>query len=140
MGRIPANKGASLTPTQPSRRNDKIKQANGDGYRQGPFLHGQTTKGIVNLNFNPGEAVPTFSSAQRGISILTCRPKSAHEVETIKDYEEARRATAHTAQFNEVRCRQKAKPSPPPDNYYDLRLIVNTFCVLVWTLFGEECD
>ena len=97
-------------------------------------------KDIVGLNFNPGEAVPTFASALRGISILTCRPKSAQEVETIKDFEEARRATAHTAQFNEVQRRQKAPPSPPPDNYFELCLSVNTFCTLIWTLFGNKCD
>jgi hypothetical protein len=57
-------------------------------------------KDIVGLQFNPGEVAPTYSLAQQRISILMCRPKSAHEVETIKDYEEARRAIAHTVQFN----------------------------------------
>ncbi len=103
-----------------------------------PFFTKQMVKEIVRLNFNPGEAVPTFSSAQRGISILTCHQKLAHKVETIKDFEEARWATAHTAQFNEVRRRQKAPPSQPPDNYFELRLSVN--CALIWTLFGEECN
>ncbi len=68
-----------------------------------PFFTEQTIKDMVMLNFNPGEAVPTYASAQRGLSILTCRPKTAHEVELIKDNKEARRITAHTAQFNEVR-------------------------------------
>jgi hypothetical protein len=112
----------------------------GKDINKAPFFTEQTVKDIVGLNLNPGEAVPTFTSAQRGISILTCRPKSAIEVETIKDFEEARRATAHTARFNEVRRRQKAPPSPPPDNYFELRLSVNTFCALIWTLFGGECD
>ena len=105
-----------------------------------PIFTEATIKDIFSLNYNPGEAVPTYSSAQRGISILTCRPKSAHEVKLIKDFEEARRATAHTAQFNEVHRHQKAQPSAPPDNYHNLRLSVNTFCALIWTLFGEECD
>ncbi len=61
-----------------------------------PFFTEQMIKDIVNLSFNPDEAVPTFLSAQRRISILTCRPKSALEVETIKDFEEVRHATAHT--------------------------------------------
>ncbi len=45
-------------------------------------------KDILGLQFNPGEAMPTYFLAQWGISILTCHPKSAHEVETIKDYKE----------------------------------------------------
>jgi hypothetical protein len=40
-----------------------------------PFFTENSMKDIVGLKFNPGEAVPTFASAQRGISILTCRPK-----------------------------------------------------------------
>jgi len=86
-----------------------------------PFFTKNSIKDMVGLKFNPGEAVPTFSSAQQGISILTCRPESAQEVEQIKDFEEARRATAHTAQFKEVWRKQKMQPSPPLDTYYKLR-------------------
>ena len=96
-----------------------------------PFFTKATIKDIVSPNFNPGEAIPTYLSAQRGISILMCWPKSVHEVKLIKDFDEAQRATAHTAQFNEVRRQQKAQPSAPPDNYHDLRLSVNTFCALI---------
>jgi hypothetical protein len=105
-----------------------------------PFFTKQTVTDIEGFQFNPGEAVPTYSLAQRGILILTCRPKSVHEAETIKDYKDARRAMAHTAQFNEVRRRQKMPPSLPPDNYFELHLSINTFCALIWTLFGDECD
>ena len=105
-----------------------------------PFFTESSIKDIVGQNFNPGEAVTTFSRAQRGISILICRPKTAQEVEKIKDYEDARRETTHTAQFNDVRRRQKTQPSPPPDTYHELRYSINTFCALLWTLFGEECD
>ncbi len=118
----------------------KWSKESGKDIDKAPFFTEQTIKDIVRLNFNLGKAVPTFSSAQRGISILTYRPKSAHEVETIKDFEEAQRAMAHTAQFNEVCRRQKALPSPPLDNYFELPLSINTFCALIWTLFGEECD
>ena len=44
------------------------------------------------------------------------------------------------AQFNEVRRRQKTQPSPPPDTYHEMRYSINTFCALLWTLFGEKCD
>jgi hypothetical protein len=118
----------------------KWSRKSGKDIDKAPFFTEQTVKEIVRLNFNLGEAVPIFSSAQRGISILMCRPKLAHEVETIKDFEEARLGMAHMAQFNEVRRPKKAPPSQPPDNYFELRLSVNTFCALVWTLFGEECD
>ncbi len=43
----------------------------GKDINRAPFFTEQTVKDIVGLNFNPGEAVPTFASAQRGVSILT---------------------------------------------------------------------
>jgi hypothetical protein len=104
-----------------------------------PFFTKQLIKDIIGLQFNPGKTLPTYSSAQWGISILTCCPKMAHEVKTIKDYEEARCMTAHTTQFNDVRHRQKTPASPPPYNYFERRLSVKTFCAFVWTLFGQEC-
>ena len=41
-----------------------------------PFFTEKMIKDIVNLNFNSGEAVPTYASAQRGVSILTCHSKN----------------------------------------------------------------
>ncbi len=58
------------------------------GIDKAPFFTKQTVRDIVGLQFNPGETVPTYSSARQGISILTGRLKSAHKVETIKDSSE----------------------------------------------------
>jgi hypothetical protein len=118
----------------------KWSKQTGKDISKAPFFTKQTIKDIVGLQFNLGEAVPTYSLAQQGIPILTCCPKTANKVKTISGYKEARRATAHTAQFNEVRRRQKTPPSPPPDNYFELHLSINTFCALVWTLFGDKCN
>ncbi len=118
----------------------KWAKQTGKEINKAPFFTEQTIKDIVSLNFNPGKAVPIYASMQWGVSILTCRSKTTHEVETIKDFEEARQATAHTMQFNEVRRCQKTPPSPPPDTYFEHWLSVNTFCTLVWMLFGDKCD
>ena len=67
----------------------------GKEINKAPFFTEQTIKDMVTLNVNLGEAVPTYASAQRGLSILTCHPKMAHEVEIIMDDEEAQRITAH---------------------------------------------
>ena len=97
----------------------KWAKQTGKDIDKAPFFTEQTIKDMVMLNFNPGEDVLTYASAKRGLSILTCRPKTAHEVELIKDNEGARRITANTAQFNEVRRRQKTPPSPPTDTYFE---------------------
>ncbi len=49
----------------------------GKDINKAPFFTKKTVKDIVGLQFNPGEAVPTYSLAQWGIPILRCRPKSA---------------------------------------------------------------
>jgi hypothetical protein len=82
----------------------------GQDINKAPFFTEQTIKDIVNLNFNPGEAVTTFSSAQRGISILTCRPKPALEVETIKDFEEARHTPHNSMKLGVARRHHQAHP------------------------------
>jgi hypothetical protein len=61
-------------------------KSTGKDINKAPFFTEQTVRDIAGHNFNPGEAVPMLASAQRGISILTCRPKLAQEVETIKDF------------------------------------------------------
>ncbi len=98
----------------------KWDKQTGKDTNKAPVSTEQTIKDISGLQFNPGKAVPTYSSAQRGILILMCHPKMAHEVETIKDDEEAQCVTAHTTQFNDARRRQKTPPSPPLDNYFEL--------------------
>jgi hypothetical protein len=118
----------------------KWSKQTGKDINKVPFFSKQTIKNIIGLQFNPDKAMPTYSSAQWGISILTCHPKTAHKEITIKDYEEARRAAAHTAQFNDVRRSQKTPLSPLSDNYFELCLSVNTFCALIWTLHGDECN
>ncbi len=108
----------------------KWSKQTGKDIDKAPFFTKQTIKDFVGLQFNPGEAMPTYSSAQWGISILTCHPKTAHKVKIIKDFEEARCAAAHTMQFNDTRRCQKTPPSLSPDNYFELHLSINTSALL----------
>jgi hypothetical protein len=76
----------------------------GLNFDKAPFFNKQTVKDIISLQFNPGGAVPTYLLAQRGISILTCRPKTAQEVKKIKAKEEARRAGQWPIQCSSMKC------------------------------------
>ena len=93
---------------------EKWAQKMGHEIDKAPFFMEATVKDIVGLHFNPGEGVAHFSSAQQGISILTCCPRSAADIKVIKGEEEAARATAHTMQYNDFRRRWKQPPCPPP--------------------------
>lgn len=85
-----------------------------------PFFMETTVKDIVGMHFNPGEGVAHFSSAHQGISILTCQPRSAPDIELIKGEEEAVRAAVHTMSYSDFQKHQKQVPSPSPDTYFEL--------------------
>jgi hypothetical protein len=54
----------------------KWAKQTGKDIDKAPFFTEQTIKDIVGLQFNPGKAMPIYSSAQQGILILTCCPKN----------------------------------------------------------------
>jgi len=84
-----------------------------------------------------------YGSRQVGVSILVCRPKSAKDIEDIKEHEEALEATAGNMMYDEYRRRRQgtaAAKAEPPETFFELQISVNTFCAFLWTLFGDECD
>lgn len=85
-----------------------------------------------------------YSSRRKGLTILCCRPKTAEEVEYIREHEEAMACTGGMMTYEEFKA-QKTKGTgvvgaTPPENYKDLLLCLNTYCALIHTIFGPECD
>jgi hypothetical protein len=91
----------------------KWSKDTGKDIDKAPFFTEQTIKDIVGLNFNPGEAVPTFSSAQRRISISTCRPKLAHEVKG-QDNQGIRRGEMRNSPYGTIQRRCPPTPEGTP--------------------------
>ena len=95
------------------------------------------------LKFNPGDSTALYSSADKGISILKfkCKaPTSAHQ-DDIRQQEEVWDATKGNATYVKVIKQAKSKDvSLPAHDFDELRSIIATFCVLLFTLFGEGCD
>lgn len=99
---------------------------------------------MVKLEFNPGEGIALYNSRQKGISILCCRPKTAEEVEDMREHEEAMARTGGKMSYDEFRAQKKkgtaGVQTTPPENYGDLLLCLNTYCAFIHTMFGPECD
>jgi hypothetical protein len=110
----------------------------------GMYLEDEALKALAQLQFNPsgsGAGVARAQSADKGLSILLCRPRTLAEVERVRDMEQATLAAAATLTVEQAK---KLKPGtackPPGGTYLDLKLLIGTFCGLVWTLFGSGCD
>ena len=44
------------------------------------YFSDKTVEAIVKLQANPGDSIPNFASAGKGLSMLACRPKTSQEI------------------------------------------------------------
>ena len=116
----------------------------GGGIDQSPCFSDELFRAMAKLEFNPGEGIALYNSRQKGITILCCRPKTAEEVEDIREHEEAMAHTGGKMSYDEFRAQKKKGTAgvlaTPPENYGDLLLCINTYCAFIHTMFGPECD
>lgn len=107
---------------------------------RGLLLSKNTIESIMHLRFNPSGGVAYFSSAEKGVSILTCQPMPGEDRETSRDRELAAELSGANLTFDEALSLGKHDPRAPPATYQDLKATVGTFCALLHTLFGPGCD
>ena len=65
------------------------------------------------LKFNPGEIVPQYATAEKGLSMLICCNRTTEEVEEIRTWEEAARVSKDNRNFDEVLKLAKTDPRMP---------------------------
>ena len=126
------------------RRMEKWAKEKGVEIDLGMYLEDESLKAIAQLQFNPaggGAGVALAQSADKGLTILLCRPRSLAEVERVRDDEQATAAAISTVTVEQAK---KLKPGAvckaPNGTYLELRLLIGTFCGLLYTLFGSQCD
>ncbi len=95
---------------------------------------------VINLWFNPTDAVSTYRSAKLGILILACRLRGIAETERIRDQEHVAEVTRGTRLLNEAIKLTKTNTRLPASTFYELRHNVGTFCAFLFMLFGSKCD
>jgi hypothetical protein len=104
------------------------------------YLKQDTIKAIVDLKLNPGKGVAHLLSALKGISILMCRACISAETECIWGLKHAMVAMEGTRQLNKLLCLSKGATCTPAKNFWELKVNIATFMLLMWVLFGSECD
>lgn len=104
------------------------------------YFDKSTMDDIVKLEFCPGTPTAYLSTAEQGISILICRPRTGNETADIRSREQAVKFTERNQSLSEALLLGKRDPRQPPSSYHELKLDLGTFCALLWTLFGDRCD
>ena len=123
-------------------RHELERRHHGIKIDKGLYFDNAPLESIAKLQFNPsgmGVGVAMWETADRGLSILICRPKTLAEVERIREKEAALMTTTNTLLFGEAIKITQGHCKPPQGTYFELKLLINTFCALLWTLFGDEC-
>jgi hypothetical protein len=75
-----------------------------------------------------------------GISRLVCRSHLPVEAEYKRGYKEATGQTKQMRTIKELWRVDKGKIVTSPLDYMQLKLNIGTYCALLWSLFGKECD
>jgi len=104
------------------------------------YLDAKFFDDLVALRFNPGGPVVQYQSAARGMSMLACRSVSAVDAEYSRDWEEAAAHTKNTRSLEDMLRVSRKKTAAPPGSYSELKLNIGTYCGLLWSLFGDNCD
>jgi hypothetical protein len=107
---------------------------------EGVYFDNKTLDKWINLKFNPGDSTAIYSSANKGISILKCRPPRSGCLKEMHLQEEIWDATKGNTTFVEMTKQLKKDMSAPALDFGELRSNIATFCALLFTLFGEGCD
>ncbi len=71
--------------------------------------------------------------------MLVCRSRTPEEIEAVRDREAAEQLTRATRVLEEALKLSRGSPRAPTNNYFELKLNINTFCALLHTLFGVKC-
>ncbi len=107
---------------------------------KGIHFEKKTNDSIITLQFNSGGCITQYSTAEQGISILTCHARSAEEIETLRKQEHAAEQTAATRSYKELLELAKMLVRPLASTYSDMKSNIALFCALLWDLFGNECN
>ena len=87
-----------------------------------------------------GGPVVQYQLAARGMLMLACRSVSAVDAEYSRDWEEAAAHTKNTHSLEDMLKVSRTKTATPLGLYSELKLNIGTYCGLLWSLFGENCD
>lgn len=97
---------------------------------------------IVKMQFNPPgcAGVAYYSSLDKGLTILTCRPPEGEDIEALRAREMLEELATTRTLADVLNTPSITGNIKPAEDYNELMLNLGTFCALLWSLFGDKCD
>lgn len=104
------------------------------------FIDDYTLKEWKKINLSPGGPTPVLEYLMRGMSMLLFMNVSAEAVLRKQDRETQYQETANTRTADQVSRRLRSEPSRPPQDWNDLKYVLNTYAIGLRALFTMDCD
>ena len=101
------------------------------------YIEEKNMKDIQKLRFNPG-VTAQFSTANEGLTPLLCRSRSPREQEYLTKRESAIEETSRTRTFDDAMAKPKFDPKFP-ESFSEMKVMLETYMILVWVFFGDCC-
>ncbi len=134
--------------TETHRNNIKRKMARWANAQRPPisidrnlYITNATLKDILALRFNPGNSTADLETAEEGISILICRPRSmeSKSAQRRKELIEGRASKTYLSLTDAEKLFMASEPTVCPEDYNALTKCMGTYCALLHILFGSKC-
>ena len=108
---------------------------------RGLYITNATLKDILALRFNPGNTTAELATAEQGLSILICRPRTSESkaAQQQKELIEGRASKNNLSLEDAERTLTLSEPTVCPEDYNSLAKSLGTYCALLHTLFGSRC-
>ena len=85
---------------------------------RGVYFDKTTMDDIVKLEFCPGTPTAYLNTAEQGMSLLVCPPRTGNKTADIRTKEHAMKLTARNHTLTEALLLGKRYPRPPSANYH----------------------
>ena len=106
---------------------------------RGVFFPNSVLKDILALRFNPGGPIAEAVTADQGLSILICRPRTIEGKAAMKRREQLEATTKRKTLAEAELEFASMSPMVFPDSFHELQGCIGTYCALLHTLFGPKC-
>ena len=104
------------------------------------FIDDYTLKEWKKINLSPGGPTPVREYLMRGMSMLLFMNVSPEAVLRKQDREHQYQETVNTRTVDQVSRRLRSEPCRPPQDWNDLKYVLNTYAIGLRALFTMDCD
>ncbi len=95
---------------------------------------------LVALKFDPGGPMAQYQLVVQELLMLACRSLTAVEAEYHWDYEEVAAHMQKKRRIDDLLKETCGKMVAPAGTCMELKLNIGSYCGLLWSIFGDQCN